>query len=166
MSEATPVKLEESFSRRICWICGNIDGLEEHHIVPRAYGGSKGPTVILCGLCHANIDLLSNKKELFEPDVEKEFVVRTISGFCYVWKKPAHKNTLVAISRAYYLASIIRKSRQSHKSSPNRRMTLSQVLDPKTARRFRKLCKTFNLTQKQMIYFLINQLYEREVGSE
>ena len=37
----------------VCWVCG-IESEDRHHIVPRAYGGEKGPTVDLCQTCHRN----------------------------------------------------------------------------------------------------------------
>lgn len=44
-----------------CWVCGakfapNGPAQEEqHHIVPRAYGGSDGPIVSLCDTCHTRL---------------------------------------------------------------------------------------------------------------
>ena len=44
-----------------CWICGakfapkGPAQEEQHHIVPRAYGGSDGPVVSLCDTCHTRL---------------------------------------------------------------------------------------------------------------
>lgn len=48
-----------------CWVCGKrFNDLkvnpgpamrEEHHIIPRAYGGADGPTVSLCDLHHTTL---------------------------------------------------------------------------------------------------------------
>jgi hypothetical protein len=36
-----------------CAACGFSGDVQEHHIVPRAYGGRSRPTVYLCDRCHA-----------------------------------------------------------------------------------------------------------------
>lgn len=44
-----------------CWVCGakfapqGTAQEEQHHIVPRAYGGSDGPIVSLCDTCHTRL---------------------------------------------------------------------------------------------------------------
>lgn len=44
-----------------CWVCNakfapqGTAQEEQHHIVPRAYGGSDGPVVSLCDTCHTRL---------------------------------------------------------------------------------------------------------------
>ena len=44
-----------------CWVCGakfapsGTAQEEQHHIIPRAYGGSDGPVVSLCDTCHTRL---------------------------------------------------------------------------------------------------------------
>lgn len=44
-----------------CWVCGTFfipkgpAHEEQHHIVPRAYGGEDGPVVSLCDSCHTRL---------------------------------------------------------------------------------------------------------------
>ena len=38
-----------------CHVCGTKNGLHEHHVIPQAYGGVNGPTVILCASHHTLI---------------------------------------------------------------------------------------------------------------
>lgn len=45
-----------------CWVCaakftdnGGTETREEHHIIPRAYGGEEGPTVTLCDTHHSKL---------------------------------------------------------------------------------------------------------------
>ena len=49
-----------------CAICGNIEFLETHHIVPKSIGGTdhKNNMVILCDECHAKV----HKNMLRGPD--------------------------------------------------------------------------------------------------
>ena len=52
----------------VCWICGSrlntadppgAASCEDHHVVPRAYGGSNGPLVSLCASCHSKLHRLA-----------------------------------------------------------------------------------------------------------
>lgn len=38
-----------------CWVCPSKDGLNDHHVVPQAYGGEHGPQVTLCATHHTFI---------------------------------------------------------------------------------------------------------------
>lgn len=38
-----------------CVLCGNDTTTDEHHVLPREFGGLKGPTVHLCPGCHQTI---------------------------------------------------------------------------------------------------------------
>ena len=53
-------------SRDVCYICGNKnrDVLEEHHIVPRRFGGSDSDEnlVQLCSNCHTSLERLYDNR--------------------------------------------------------------------------------------------------------
>ena len=38
---------------KTCSVCSSTDSIDEHHLIPQAYGGARGPTVDLCANCHA-----------------------------------------------------------------------------------------------------------------
>lgn len=38
-----------------CWVCPSKDGLNDHHVIPQAYGGVNGPQVTLCATHHTFI---------------------------------------------------------------------------------------------------------------
>ena len=48
-------------SSSVCIVCGCKESLHEHHVIPRAYGGTNGPTVILCANHHNLVHTLALK---------------------------------------------------------------------------------------------------------
>lgn len=44
-----------------CWVCPSKDGLNDHHVVPQAYGGVNGPQVTLCATHHTFIHAVALK---------------------------------------------------------------------------------------------------------
>lgn len=38
-----------------CWVCKQTHGLNDHHVLPQAYGGVHGPQVTLCATHHTLI---------------------------------------------------------------------------------------------------------------
>lgn len=38
-----------------CWVCAGKHGLNDHHVIPEAYGGVDGPQVTLCASHHTLI---------------------------------------------------------------------------------------------------------------
>ena len=44
-----------------CWVCGDKTGLNDHHVVPQAYGGRDGPQVTLCASHHTFIHTVALK---------------------------------------------------------------------------------------------------------
>lgn len=62
-------------NRDVCYICGNKnrDVLEQHHIVPRRFGGSDDDEnlVQLCSNCHTSVERLYDKRFYEELGVEK-----------------------------------------------------------------------------------------------
>lgn len=61
MNTETEIRITGHLSLDHCWVCGCKDGLEGHHVCPRAYGGTNGPVVTLCGVCHSVLHKQSHK---------------------------------------------------------------------------------------------------------
>ncbi len=38
-----------------CWVCRSAQGINNHHVIPQAYGGVDGPQVTLCATHHTVI---------------------------------------------------------------------------------------------------------------
>lgn len=44
-----------------CWICTKRQGLNDHHVIPQAYGGVDGPQVTLCASHHTQVHTVALK---------------------------------------------------------------------------------------------------------
>lgn len=44
-----------------CWVCADKTGLNDHHVIPQAYGGRDGPQVTLCASHHTFIHAVALK---------------------------------------------------------------------------------------------------------
>lgn len=105
-----------------CWVCGSrFNDLqenagpamrEEHHVIPRAYGGEDGPTVSLCDLHHATLHKIA---------------------VCMKTSKPYHQYTLKhSVSqkkKLIFLASKVYEAEQLTRNDPNKRTMLTLSLD-------------------------------------
>lgn len=77
-----------------CWVCPSKDGLNDHHVIPQAYGGVNGPQVTLCATHHTFIHTLS-----LRPVVEWETILTS------------HTSCLKQRSKLRELAELIRKAK-------------------------------------------------------
>jgi len=63
-------------TRESCYFCNedNVDMLEEHHVVPRRFGGSDDDEnlVTVCASCHNGLESLYDSRFYDELDVEKQ----------------------------------------------------------------------------------------------
>jgi len=128
----------------VCYIC-HIDGpMEEHHLVPRAYGGRKGKTKPLCRTCHFHLTKASRLKEITLINL------RSIN--------PLWSNSETA-TRATELANIIQKSRKLTESDRNKAMLIQQRLAPADARKLRSLSRVFHCSLIKAIEISIDRTY-------
>lgn len=150
-----------------CWICGLTSSLEEHHIVPRTYGGSNGPTITLCSICHTAIHNLSFKRALFDGTIAKDFdsiVFKLVGKFCDTWDFPTHEDKASAVKRAYYLASVVFRSRLLTKKEVNKPVKFNTTLPGPISGKLKLLAKTYNLNQEEMVLAAIEELYDIKIG--
>lgn len=71
-----------------CWVCGQREGLNEHHLVPQSCGGTHGPTVTMCAAHHTVIHT-----EAYHPEHKRRF-----------------EGTLLQRTKLAYLAEVIYRS--------------------------------------------------------
>jgi 5-methylcytosine-specific restriction endonuclease McrA len=62
-----------SNSEGMCWVCGEINSLHSHHIIPRSCGGEYGPRVTLCAVHH---NLVHNNEDTTDTKIMylREFI--------------------------------------------------------------------------------------------
>lgn len=134
----------ESLILPYCWICTSPSSLHEHHIVPRAYGGSDGPTVTLCATCHNGIHHVADGREEMTPDH---------------WVKPD------VIERATRLINTIISSRVIASKSDNKRSTTILILSAEeTATLDRVKVMLGQNSRVSALKTLINQYDQRKVN--
>lgn len=130
-----------------CWVClvkRGTKNFEEHHVVPRSYGGERGPTVSLCCDCHTTAhkaaDALYAKGNPVVPLANP-----------------------MARERALYLAQVICNARSAIENinSENKRYVYSGFFDGKTHARLVRLAAYLKMPQQKVIKYAINSLYER-----
>lgn len=105
-----------------CWVCqlklsdsgGHPSCVRnEHHIVPRAYGGEDGPTVSLCSADHDLLHVIA------EAMIARTSYEDLLSGF-------GRDKTL----RILYLSSVIKKADAAIGLDPNKRFIVNLELPP------------------------------------
>ena len=106
----------------ICCVCGTRVSLHEHHVVPRAYGGLNGPTVMICAVHHNLIHTAALNKNV----TAREALLAD--------------HTEEQKIRLRELILVIRKSRTASKFM-RRPMVLQLTLDPEQASQLRQLKK-------------------------
>jgi hypothetical protein len=55
--------LHQSIILDNCWVCSQRHGLNDHHVIPQAYGGVDGPQVTLCASHHTLIHTVALQKK-------------------------------------------------------------------------------------------------------
>lgn len=127
-----------------CWICLSPSSLHEHHIVPRAYGGSDGPTVTLCATCHNGIHHVADGRADMTPD---------------------HWVDNDVISRANKLVECIVNARVLASKSANKRSTTILTLTAEETAILDRVKVMLGQTSRvSALKTLINQYYQRKVN--
>lgn len=130
-----------------CWICFEKRGkknFEEHHVVPRSYGGENGPTVSLCCDCHTTAH-------------------KTADGLYAKANPLVPYKTIISRERCLYLAQTICSARSAIENinSENKRYVYSGFFDGKTHSKLVRLTEYLKMPQAKVIKFAIEQLYKR-----
>lgn len=82
----------QSIILNFCWVCGERDGIHDHHVIPQAYGGVNGPQVTVCATHHTMIHTLAlraNNEQWQHPliehtdSVQKRYKLNTLIGLIH-----------------------------------------------------------------------------------
>lgn len=131
-----------------CWLCGVpklSSATEEHHLVPRCYGGERGPTVTLCSSCHSRVHEAAESLYKGNPLVPFPEQDRR--------------------ERCLYLATVIVNARLflERAGDPNKRVVFSTFFDAETHNTLVKLTKHLNISQKKVIVFALKELAKKHL---
>lgn len=142
-----------------CWVCNaqrkDIDAsvapMEEHHIVPRSYGGADGPTVTICPACHTNAHTCG------------EALFKGNSTLVYKFYSDQIKQ-----DRCLYLAEVICRSKALASKSENKRYVYSGFLKAETHKKLRDLVTFYGkkASQQKIIVLAIEELHKKHFGKK
>lgn len=142
--------ITHSIKTNHCWSCNSELSLHQHHVVPREYGGSRGPTVTLCATCHNFIHAISTK--------------------VWVSKDTSYLNKIQSLGSNFnktklsYMISVIIKARQATEGDTvigAKAVSLALHLNPEQRRRFSLLKKTLQLSNRELLIKAIDDLYKK-----
>lgn len=112
-----------------CWVCLNTAYLEEHHVIPCAYGGTDGPTVTLCASCHGGVHDLSHHIAHNQTPDTLLVMGNDIVPFWTAEMSP----------RFIYLARVIHLASERVAGSQNKPVKVGAIFDAETHRKLTAL---------------------------
>lgn len=147
----------KSIHLNYCWICekrftdAENPGLlnrEEHHVIPRAYGGIDGPTVSLCDTHHTAAHKVASLLEAGKP--------------YHLFTKNLNQTQ---ISKLLYLATVIVNAKNKVANDPNKYSLVIIKLDKDTSDKVNKLQKIYKGSREKLVRLSINSLYNKHFMS-
>lgn len=135
-----------------CWIDAlRLSSLHDHHVIPRAYGGSDGPRVMICNSCHEAIHDAAEKNLTAE-----QYSIQKAAKKC--WNKPED------LYRANHLIKIIQEAKQMASKSSNKTVLISVRLSAKENQILSDFAKLNGLSKKNALKQLIIAQTQRRRG--
>lgn len=135
-----------------CFICGvrfvgegGTEQRHDHHVYPRAYGGTDGPEVSICDAHHSAVHRI---------------------GECLIREKPHHQflrgEPQPQVQKLMYLADCIRQIYLAVKNDPNKATSTSMVLTAKHQRMIDALKPILKLRSREAVLLRgLEQLYHK-----
>lgn len=140
-----------------CWVCGvrfktSIPPgpalKEEHHVVPRAFGGTDGPTVLLCDTHHATLHKIANKVKS-----KADFKILLLG-------EPKDRQ-----QKLCWLASMVVKSEEAVAGDPNKLLRNTVMLTPLETQMMNKLQALYSEKNRSDLFRLgLSLLYKKHFG--
>lgn len=153
-----------------CWVSGEKQGLHEHHVVPRSYGGTNGPTVTVCATIHNLIHTVASSfyKEILSKGPS---IIPLVMNYNTQYESNANAKGLLKyqeeINKLCYLIYTIVKARAlSSKLNKNKTVTFSTLFDSQTSKKLKRLCKSTGYTQDNMVKACIDSVYQTRFSKE
>ena len=144
----TPANGVRHFLSDSCWICDvkfdPNNRREDHHIVPRAYGGVDGPQVSICDSHHTTVHHVSLR----------------------LFKRKPYQELLTGVQekdkKILYLATVACNARLLVQNDPNRRAILLLSLKGDEQEALKRLKNVYpRLSREALVKLAIKQLYQR-----
>ncbi len=124
---------------KVCPACQKEkETFHEHHIIPRMYGGQKGPTISICIDCHKAVHRCASKAG---PEPTDTTLIKTLARYILLSAK--------------YTAS-----------SKNKPLTKHIRFTGQVARQLRVLAKDMNKPTSQIIFLAIQVLFQARYSAK
>lgn len=141
-------------SNPVCAVTGRTSGLDEHHKIPRAYGGETGPTIWLASDIHQLVHTLA--LELYRTG--------DISALPLPPEVPPNKRKLVLeLVKTIVIARRRYEAAKAVGDAPVRGAAVK--LDSKRKRKVEDLARRLNLNQAQVVNAAIDRLHQKMTSS-
>lgn len=138
-----------------CWACG-VDvrrnpntKANDHHIIPRAYGGEDGPQVTLCSAHHSmlhDIEVAWYAKR----DAQARALIESMTG-----------QSEQLLLRVLWLASRVYLAHVTFESDHNRRVPVSVRLAKEDLALLNQLTKTLGLSREKVLRQALRTLHQQ-----
>lgn len=128
-----------------CWVCearfigtGGLEMREDHHVVPRAYGGVDGPTITLCTGHHTKLHEIA------------KCLIKGRSHFHLL-----HGEDQTQIKKLLYLANAVYSAELATRNDPNKAASVMLTLNARHKHMVDSLKKVFPQAKSREAVFLI-----------
>jgi hypothetical protein len=135
-----------------CILTGRPDGLDEHHVIPRSYGGVDGPVVWLASDMHVEV----HTQALALYRTKDEGLIQYPSGL-----PDTSRDKFLYLVRTIVNARIAYESAKKARLAP--KQSVSVKLDTRRTKRVDELAQALNCSQRHVINMAIDRLYQKNL---
>jgi len=116
-----------------CGICeeAKYSLLEEHHIIPQAYGGRDGALIMLCGNCHTDVHTIHA-----DPSLCTDPMLLTLRG-------------------------IIARAKAATQDDPNKSVAFQARFTAATRKQLKQLASILQMNQQKVVVAAIHELHKK-----
>jgi hypothetical protein len=133
-----------------CILTGRPDGLDEHHVIPRSYGGVDGPVVWLASDMHVEV----HTQALALYRTKDEGLIQYPSGL-----PDTSRDKFLYLVRTIVNARIAYESAKKANKAP--KQSVSFKLDIRRTKRVEELAQALNCSQRHVMNMAIDRLYQK-----
>lgn len=130
-----------------CWVCSSGIRFNEHHVIPRAFGGENGPQVTLCSDHHELIHAIAN--EIYPNDNPLDAL---------------SEHPIEYLGKLSFLVRAINNARRAIDADPrNKKVTFSTVFNHEEHKMLKQLVKTYRsqglTSQDKVVKWALKKFY-------
>lgn len=145
--------ITETIDQPTCWVCSKTffpEGEDasvirnDHHVIPRAFGGSDGPTVPLCSADHDLLHLIAQK---------------VTSGKMQEAQALLNRVPIAHRERLLYLTTRVVIAYNALNDDPNKQKVVTLRLTGQLSERLDRLASFFSCSREKVLIRLIDHQY-------